>query len=231
MADNSQDTSGYGAYGQASSLAGGLLGGIQGFYQPFIQQNWAGNATRAARHFAQYMAKHQYQFAVKDLRKAGLNPLLAYTQGGASAASVPPSQVPSFDSSGDIIGRVASGAKAGSEIRAALHLLQNQIKLSDMSVVQEGYRTEQERENVFLNQANSARAAAEAKSAEAQRDILNATKSTQIGLKGVELQKLRQDLELQRQQLPSAKAQADFDRSDAGQTLNYLRRVVDVIRP
>lgn len=45
----------------------------QMFYDNMNNQNW--------------MATHAYQNAVKDMRLAGVNPMLAYTQGGASTGS------------------------------------------------------------------------------------------------------------------------------------------------
>jgi len=73
---------------------GGLLGGALGFIgqQQTNQKNWdianaanAASAEQAARQmdFQERMRETQYQTAVKDMQKAGLNPMLAYSQGGA----------------------------------------------------------------------------------------------------------------------------------------------------
>lgn len=209
--------------GQAGGLIGGILGGVQGFYQPFIQQNWAGNATRSARHWAQYMAKHQYQFAVKDLERAGLNPALAYTQGGNTGMNVPPQSVPSFDTDGDVIGRAVAGAKAGGALRDQLKIIRNEAAKSDEVLQQEKYRTLQEYENVFKNQAASAKESEQATIFKAQREILLGSKKEQTEQYGLQNQRLKTELELQRAKLPNADALRAFDASPEGRLLIQLK--------
>lgn len=65
------------------------------------------------RDWSTHMTRNQYQFAVDDMKAAGLNPMLAYTKGGstgpsgASASSSPAS-------SGGVSGPAASGGAASS---------------------------------------------------------------------------------------------------------------------
>lgn len=67
------------------------LGAIQqGIYNHIEQQTaMSYNSAEAARNRAwqEQMSNTSYQRAVEDMRKAGINPILAYTQGGASTPS------------------------------------------------------------------------------------------------------------------------------------------------
>lgn len=67
--------------------------------------------------------KHRYQDTVKDMRKAGLNPALAYGQGGGSPQTVPLPQV--GDEIAEGINKVASARQA----RAQTALVEQQTKL------------------------------------------------------------------------------------------------------
>jgi len=79
--------------GSAMSL-GGITGGVLGFIgqQQTNQKNWdiadAANRASAAQakeqmDFQERMRSTQYQTAIEDMKAAGLNPMLAYSQGGA----------------------------------------------------------------------------------------------------------------------------------------------------
>lgn len=74
---------GNGILGAATSLIGGMMG-----QSGQEEANW-NNAVMAQgqRDWQQYMSNTSYQRAVKDMQLAGLNPMLAYQQGGASTPS------------------------------------------------------------------------------------------------------------------------------------------------
>ena len=67
------------------------LGAIQQGVYNHIQQQTAMNYNSAEaaknRAWQEQMSNTSYQRAVEDMRKAGINPILAYTQGGASTPS------------------------------------------------------------------------------------------------------------------------------------------------
>jgi len=90
----------------AGSVAGGLVGAIGSFF--------SGKQSADA---AQENFKHRYQWQVKDLQKAGLNPMLAVSQGPGNVPQ------PNFPDIGE-------GASRGASAIANIRLLQQQQNLA-----------------------------------------------------------------------------------------------------
>jgi hypothetical protein len=101
---------------------GGITGGVLGFIgqQQTNQKNWdianaanAASAQQAANQmsFQERMRDTQYQTAVEDMKKAGLNPMLAYSQGGAGTPSGAMGQV-STAKLGNALGAGVAGYQA-----------------------------------------------------------------------------------------------------------------------
>lgn len=215
----SDDGGGGGSAGQTSGSAGGvggagLLGGLTAFYQPFISQNWATNASRQSWDWARWMMGHRYQLAVADLKKAGLNPALAYTQGGAPG-NAPQAQAATFDVDSSVIGQAVSSAKAASRIRDELSILRNQAKVSEEQVKQAVNETERSRHGVFTEMGRSSAVAEDAMRIRADRDRVSADTA-----------KLGTQAALLRAELPSAEAIAEFDRTWLGQLIRPIKSVM-----
>ena len=108
------------------------IGGVLGFLgqQQTNQKSWdiaqasnAASAEQAARQmdFQERMRASQYQTAVEDMKKAGLNPMLAYTQGGAGTPTGAMGQV-STAKVGNVIGSALAGAQSLSMNEADIDL-------------------------------------------------------------------------------------------------------------
>ncbi len=121
-----------GGLGLTVPQLGGLAGGALGFLgqQQTNQKNWdiADAANRASAeqaanqmNFQERMRSTQYQVAVEDMKKAGLNPMLAYSQGGAGTPSGAMGQV-STAKIGNAIGSALAGAQAAAMTAADVDL-------------------------------------------------------------------------------------------------------------
>jgi len=66
-----------------SSLAGGLVGGVGSYLGQQSANQATADMAKDQMAFQERMRETSYQTAVEDMKKAGLNPMLAYQQGGA----------------------------------------------------------------------------------------------------------------------------------------------------
>lgn len=78
------------AFGLDDALAiGGFAADVGGTIASAFGQERANKQNialaREQMAFQEYSAKHRYQWTMEDMRKAGLNPILAYQQGGGAA--------------------------------------------------------------------------------------------------------------------------------------------------
>lgn len=75
------------AFWMGAGAAG--LSGLGSLASSAFQAQHADQAASKGRRFAYHMATHQYQHAVKDMKKAGINPMLAAKVGGNAAPPGP----------------------------------------------------------------------------------------------------------------------------------------------
>lgn len=66
---------------------GAVIGAGAGILGTAMQNSANRGEAAKNRNFQKKMYRHRYQYTVEDMRKAGLNPALAYEQGGGSAPS------------------------------------------------------------------------------------------------------------------------------------------------
>lgn len=137
-----------------AALAGSALSNIVGISQAGKQ-----------RDFQEYMSGTAYQRAVADLKAADLNPMLAYSQGGAST---PPGSMPNIS---DMSGAVSTALQA-KQIDAQVKQLTSQSDLNQQNTALARAQTFTEMERAAQVRAQTQQATASAGAAMVQQDVL-----------------------------------------------------------
>ena len=158
-----------------ATAGSGLLGSAISGGLSFLGQSGANKTNmdiaQNQMNFQQQMSNTSYQRAVKDMQAAGLNPMLAYSQGGATTPSGASTQVQN---------KLGAGVQAYQQSQAtssAAALQREQIKTIDPTIQNTQSQT-------MLNSANAALSAANAKKVEAE--TANAIAQNPVLLKTIE---------------------------------------------
>lgn len=113
------------------------------------------NIARANRDFQERMSNTAYQRAMADLRKAGLNPMLAAKLGGATT---PPGSAVAVGDIGDLANTAGELAKLPGKVRTQNKMLQAQLTGAINSAAKEAALEKKARAETSIIEAGMAKA-------------------------------------------------------------------------
>jgi hypothetical protein len=156
-----------GMFDGITSAASGIAGSVLGFVgqQQTNQKSWdiaqsanAASAQQAQQQmdFQERMRATQYQTAMEDMKKAGLNPMLAASQGGAGTPSGAMGQVSTANFKSPISAGVASGLQS-SAVAADTNLKSEQATQTVANTTlteQQAKKTDAETASIILAMPN-----------------------------------------------------------------------------
>jgi hypothetical protein len=177
-----------GPAGTALQVAGSLAGGAGA-------NSASKAAAQAQMNFQQYNSNTSYQRAVADMQKAGLNPMLAYSQGGASTPSGASYTAQDVATPAAKLGNETNSANSAISLQKSQILNTNSnTALNNANIIKTQADTLKSRADAQLSSASaaltSAKIPAEDVSSQAYRAVQGAAHSAADAVRGFKIKDL-----------------------------------------
>lgn len=191
-----------------------LIGGAVGLIGGAMQNSAAVAAADKQMAFQERSARHGYQWATEDMRKAGINPILAYKQGGSGTLSGS-SYTPQNIGAAAISGASSASSSAIAQARQKAEL--------DNIAADTALKSAQDKTQAALQvQALAQAGQANANSALATQQTHNAFAQERM---------LMQDFHIRKPQATIATFDDEFWKSPAAAPLLVTRRIMESLNP
>jgi len=187
-----------------------MLGPILSFAGGLLANRSNRAESQANRNFQQYNSDTAYQRSMEDMRKAGLNPILAYQKGGASSPSG--STLPMKNPAEGVPAAISSAVQM-KRVQAEIDNLESQSQLNTE-------RANTEQANQGLINTNTALAGERTNT----QGHLTEQERIRVQTAMATLGKTRMDSIVAEAAADRAIQQGNIDRSEIGQFLGWLQR-------
>lgn len=204
----------------AALITGGasLLGGM-------LQNSANRSAASRQMGFQEQMSNTSYQRAVSDMRAAGLNPALAYSQGGASSPSG------ASYSAVDALSPAVSSAMQAKRLNQDLENLKAQEKQTEALAEKAKSDTVS---NTWMNAKMKADIANQTAATASQVRLQRAQETqalTNASLSATTAKKVAADTLLSAAALPKAKNMGEYSKTGTGKLLDAVSKVIQSFSP
>lgn len=206
------------AIGALGSIAGGLLSSSGASQNNAAQMQFNAQEAQRNREWQERMSNTAYQRAMADMRQAGLNPILAYSQGGASSPSGGAASVSRLENTMEGLGRGVSSASQVATRHAELKQIQQN---TDTAKSTEAYNLT----NADLNRANQIKAQQETATSASQAN----KNAAEAAYTMEQMQNPSAARDLMRAQADAAAAAAGLSRAQTKDPLPISRTVKDAV--